>query len=587
MDIFSVLTLFGGIALFLFGMSTMGKSLEKIAGGKMEKILEKMTNTPVKGILLGAFVTAVIQSSSATTVMVVGFVNSGIMTLRQAIGIIMGANIGTTMTGWLLSLGGIDGTEAGFVMRLFQPSTFTPALALIGILMYMFLKGGKKKDIGAILLGFSVLMYGMMQMSGAVSGLKDSPEFQHMLTAFENPFFALLAGAALTALIQSSSASIGIMQALSVTGAMTVGMTFPLVRGACIGASVPCLLSAIGANKDAKRSAFVYLYYNIIGTLIVLPIWYIINALVSFEFVGRAATPFSIALVNTVLTVSATVILLPFTKQFEKLMRVTIPDGDKGSEDDFELLDARFLKVPAFAIEQALGAVARMAELSHTAMDKATGILFKYDKKTAEEIDATESLTDKYEDKLGSYLVEVSRKSMTAEDSQKVSKMLHSIGDLERISDHALNLVAVSREIYEKKISFSEQAGKELNCIMSAVREIVGMSVKALRENDAYLASRVEPLEQVIDLLKDELRSRHIARLQNGECTIENGFVFNDALTNFERVSDHCSNLAVCVIQLQHSSFDTHEYLRDIKRNDAQFKELYEEYKEKYYTPIK
>ena len=588
MDIFNILSIAGGLALFLFGMSLMGKGLEKVSGGKMEQILEKMTNTPIKGVLLGALVTAVIQSSSATTVMVVGFVNSGIMTLSQAIGIIMGANIGTTATGWLLSLNGLEGAGTGTFLKLLQPSSFTPILAFVGILLYMFLKSGKKKDIGTILLGFAVLMYGMSQMSSAVSGLKDMPAFVNMLTAFSNPFLALLAGTVLTMIIQSSSASIGILQALSSTGAITVGMTIPLIMGTSIGASAPCLLSSVGANKNAKRAAFVYLYFNLIGTLILLPVYYICNAIFSPAFTTAAATTFSVAMVNTVFNVLTAVILIPFTRQFEKFMHFTIPDAKDGAaKESFELLDDRFLKVPSFAIEQAKSVVARMAGISQEAMISALDILFKYDKKTAEQIAGYEDETDEYEDKLGTYLVKVSRKSMTAIESKKVSKMLHSIGDLERIADHADNMVKVAKEIAEKRIVFSEKAHKELDAITAALREIITMSVQAFINDDAQLAARVEPLEQVIDLLKDELRSRHIRRLQNSECTIENGFVFNDILMNIERVSDHCSNLAVCVIQLQNATFDTHEYLRDIKANDEEFKQLYKEYKSQYYTPIK
>ncbi len=587
MDIFSVLSMFGGLALFLFGMSLMGKGLEKLSGGKMEQILEKMTNTPIKGVFLGALVTAVIQSSSATTVMVVGFVNSGIMTLRQAIGIILGANIGTTATGWLLALGGIENTGAGTLLRLLQPASFTPVLALIGILLYMFLKGGKKREIGSILLGFAVLMYGMMQMSGAVSGLREEPAFIQMLVAFDHPLPALLAGALIAAVIQSSSAAVGIVQALSSTGVIRIGMAVPLIMGISIGASVPCLLSSIGANKNAKRAAFVYLYYNIVNTLLLLPVWYVARAVFDFAFADTAANTVSIAIINTVSKLTA-ILFIPFTRQFEKLMCITIPDKKGADEEEtFALLDERFLKMPSFAIEQARNTADKMASISEKSMLCALDMLYDYDRAKAEQIDEWEDLTDQLEDKLGTFLVKLGRTSMTSAESKKVSKMLHSIGDLERIADHAENLVEVSREMHEKHLTFSPQAHKELDHAIAALREIVTMSIRALVNDDVELANRVEPLEQVIDLLKDELRTRHITRLQNFECTIENGFVFNDMLTNIERVSDHCSNLAVCVIQLQHSTFDTHEYLRDVKAHDGQFDQLYHEYKDLYYKPIK
>ncbi len=587
MTIFNFLSLFGGLALFLFGMSLMGQGLEKVSGGKMEKILEKMTNTPIKGVLLGTLVTAVIQSSSATTCMVVGFVNSGVMNLTQAIGIVMGSKIGTTATGWLLSFNGLEGSAAGTALKLLQPSSFTPILAFIGIVFYMFLKKGKKRDIGSILLGFSVLMFGMTQMSSSVSVLRDIPEFSAALTAFENPVLAVLAGTLLTVLIQSSSASVGIIQALSVTGAITVGMSIPLIMGTSIGASAPCLISSIGANKNAKRAAFSYLYFNLIGTVVFMTLYLILNSIFHFTFLTKTANTFDIALVNTVFNVLTTIVLLPFTKGLEKLLIKTIPDSKSGDDEAIVLLDERFLKMPAFAIEQARHAVSKMAEISRDSLCLSLEILFNYDKKKAEQIDEWEDKTDEYEDKLGTYLIKVSRNQLTSSESKTVSKMLHSIGDLERISDHAENLAKVALEIYEKKIVFSESAKKEIEYTLSALTEIVCMSCEAFINNDIELASHIEPLEQVIDLLKDELRSRHISRLQKADCTIENGFVFNDMLTNIERVSDHCSNLAVCTIQLRNSKFDTHEYLRDVKANSDDFKEMYESYKNKYFVPIK
>ena len=586
MTIFNLLSLIGGLALFLFGMSIMGQGLEKISGGKMEKILEKMTNTPIKGILLGTLVTAIIQSSSATTCMVVGFVNSGVMNLSQAIGIVMGSQIGTTATGWLLSLNGLEGSAAGTALKLLQPSSFTPVLAFIGILLYTFLKKGKKRDIGMILLGFSVLMYGMSAMSGSVSSLKDMPQFAEAITYFENPILAVLVGALLTMLIQSSSATVGIVQALSVTGAITIKMSIPLIMGISIGASAPCLISSIGANKNAKRAAFSYLYFNVIGTVLFLTLYLILQSIFDFSFVEKTANTFDIALVNTVFNLFTAILLAPFTKSFEKLLVKTIPDR-KGDEESIVLLDERFLKMPSFAIEQARHAVNRMAEISRNSLFTSLDILFNYDKKKAEQIEKWENETDKYEDKLGTYLIKISRNQLTSKESKSVSKMLHSIGDLERIGDHADNMASVAKEIHEKNIVFSDSAKKEIEYTLSALKEIVDMSCNAFINNDAELASHVEPLEQVIDLLKDELRTRHIERLQKSHCTIENGFVFNDMVTNIERVSDHCSNLAVCTIQLKNSTFDTHEYLRDVKKNSDDFKQMYENYKEKYYAPIK
>lgn len=588
MDFFSVLTLIGGIAFFLFGMSLMGNGLEKVSGGKMKIILEKMTNTPLKRVLLGAFVTAAIQSSSATTVMVVGFVNSGIMNLSQAIGIIMGANIGTTVTGWLLSLNSLEGSGMGLLVRIFQPSSFTPVLALAGIVMFKFMGRGRKRDIGSIFLGFAVLMSGMAQMSSSMSGLRDSAAFAELITAFSHPLLALAAGTVITAVIQSSSASIGIIQALSVTGAINMHMTIPLIIGTSIGASAPCLISAIGANKNAKRAAYTYLYFNLIGAIILLPLYLILDGIFHFGLENYAASAVDLALVNTVFNTLTTVLLVPFTRQFEKLMRFTIKDsrGASGAEA-FELLDQRFLTVAPIAIEQAKRVVVKMAEIAKKAIEESLVEVIHFDKKKAELVAGYENETDEYEDRLGTYLVQVSRMSMTEAESNMVSNMLHSIGDLERIADHADNIVNLAREIAEKKLTFSEEAKTEIDAIMAALREIVTLAVDAFVKDDPVLASQVEPLEEVIDLMKAQLRSRHIRRLQNAECTIENGFVYNDLITNIERVSDHCSNIAVSVIQLKNVKMDAHEYLRDVKKNGDEFKRVYQMFKEKYYTPIK
>jgi len=587
MDLFSILTLVGGLSFFLFGMSLMGSGLEKISGGRMKGILEKVSNTPLKGVLLGALVTAVIQSSSATTVMDVGFVNSGIMTLSQSIGIIMGANIGTTATGWLLSLNSLEGSGMGMLVRFFQPSSFTPVLALIGIMMFKFTGRSRKRDVGSILLGFAVLMAGMAQMSSSMAGLRESPVFVAMVTAFSNPILALLAGTVLTAVIQSSSASVGIIQALSVTGAIDMQMTIPLIVGVSIGASAPCLLSAIGANTNAKRAAYTYLYFNVIGAILLMPIYYVLDGVFHFGFTGMTAGAVDIALMNTIFNLMTTVLLVPFTKQFEKIICMTIKDRGAGETESIALLDQRFLSVPSIAIGQAKQVVVKMAEITQKAMDEALAEVTYFDRKKADKVAEYENRTDEFEDKLGTYLVQVSRMSMTEAESSKVSVMLHSIGDLERIADHADNIVNLARELSEKKLAFSEEAKKEIDAIITALRDIVRFAIGAFIEDDPEQAAKVEPLEEVIDLMKDELRSRHVKRLQNAECTIENGFVYNDLLTNIERASDHCSNIAVSVLQLHSVSMDTHEYLRDVKKNGEAFKEAYQAYKIKYYNPIK
>ncbi len=582
MDIFSVFTLLGGLALFLYGMNVLSEGLEKISGGRLERMLEKLTNNPIKGVLLGAAVTAVIQSSSATTVMVVGFVNSGIMKLSQAIGIIMGANIGTTVTAWILSLSGLEG-ESVWVQML-KPDTFSPILAVIGIVLIMFCKSGRKRDVGSILVGFAILMFGMSTMSNAVEPLADVPEFAEILTLFTNPLFGVLAGAILTGIIQSSSASVGILQALSQTGQITFGAAIPIILGQNIGTCVTALISCIGAKRNAKRAAMVHLYFNIIGTIVFLSLFYIGNAIFHFTFLDTAVTETSIAIVHTTFNVVTTLLLLPFSKQLGKLAELTI--REKSGKEDSLGLDDRFLNSPSFAIEQCRGAAGRMAELSRDTLLTAIHEVGHYDRKRAETITQNENMVDAYEDKLGTYLVKISSRPLSEEDSKETSRLLHCIGDFERISDHAVNILDAAREMHEKNIQFSQEAKEELGVMSAAVEEILQLTIQAFQQNDLTLARQVEPLEQVIDELKAELRLRHITRLKDGKCTIELGFVFSDLLTNYERVSDHCSNIAVCLIEISNAAFDTHGYLNRLKSSgEPEFTSDFERYHEKYVLP--
>ncbi len=583
MDFFSILTFIGGLALFLYGMHVMGDGLEQTSDGRLEKTLEKMSNTTIKGLLLGAGVTAVIQSSSATTVMVVGFVNSGIMKLYQAIGIIMGANIGTTITGWILSLTGIQGDS--FIMQMIQPKNFSPIVAIIGIILIMFFKDAKKKNIGSILVGFAVLMFGMTSMSSAMSPLANNPDFANFLIIFQNPFFGILAGALLTAVIQSSSASVGILQALSSTGIISVSTAIPIVMGQNIGTCVTALLSCIGAKKNAKRAAFVHLYFNIIGTLVVSVIFYALNAIFSFDFINSIASPADIAVIHTCFNVIVTVMLFPFSRLLEKLACLTIKD--KAEDDDAPFLDQRFLNTPGLATEQCHNMAIKMATLSKRTILEALSLIENgYDEKIAQKIKDHEDSVDNYEDILGTYLVKLSSKTLSVGDSKEVSKLLHCIGDFERISDHAVNIYDVAKEIQQKKITFSPQASEEIKVMTNALREILDIAFTAFVNNDYALADKVEPLEQVIDNLRDKLKKRHVNRLRDGECTIELGFIFTDLLTNYERVSDHCSNIAVCMIQVNKESFETHEYLHEIRGYEfGQYRQEYESFKQKYALP--
>ncbi|MBQ3050144.1 MAG: Na/Pi cotransporter family protein, partial [Oscillospiraceae bacterium] len=557
MDLFAILALVGGLALFLYGMTLMSSSLEKVSGNRLEHILGRITNNKFKAAGLGMTITAIIQSSSATTVMLVGFVSAGIMQLSQAIGVIMGANVGTTVTAWVLSLTGIESDN--LILTLLKPDSFCPVLALIGVVMVMMSKKGKKKDIGAILLGFAILMTGMSMMSDAVKPLSSDPGFTKLLTMFSNPLFGILAGAIFTAIIQSSSASVGVLQVLSATGALTFGSAIPIIMGQNIGTCATALISCIGANKNAKRVAFVHLYFNVIGTIIFLALYYTANGIFDFAFADSQITAFQIAIVHTIFNVVTTLILLPFTKQLEKLAILTV--RDKANEEEIvPILDERLLGTPSVAVEQVKKQAARMAALSRNALLLSLKCMDKYDPELDAEIVQKESEIDRFEDAIGSYLVKLSSCDLTDRDSRAVSMLLHVIGDFERISDHAVNIMEVSKEMYEKDISFSEDAIAEIKVITSALEEILSIAMRSYVTEDAEMAKHVEPIEQVIDVLKEELRAKHIERLRKGNCTIELGFIFSDLLTNYGRVSDHCSNIAVALIEIQQfGSFDTHQ----------------------------
>ncbi len=581
MDIFSFLTMLGGLALFLYGMHIMGDGLAKVSGGRLEQILEKFTSKPLAAVLLGCAVTAVIQSSSATTVMVVGFVNSGIMKLNQAVGIIMGANIGTTVTSWLLSLAGLEGDN--LFISLLKPSSFSPVLAIIGVGLILFAKSDRKKDVGTILSGFAILMFGMETMSGAVEPLAQVPEFTNILTMFENPILGVIAGAVLTAVIQSSSASVGILQALCMTGSVSFATAIPIIMGQNIGTCVTALLSSIGASKNAKRAALVHFYFNVIGTVLFMVIFYILNAILQFSFMDAAAGVAGIAIVHSAFNVVATLTLMPFRNGLVKLACLTIRDDrEEEKEDDLKLLDERFLEKPAFAVAQAHKAALQMAELAKQEIYQALSLYNKFSKKRAEEIEQMEAKVDRYEDELGTYLMKLGNSELSHHDSQTVSMLLHCIGDFERISDHGLNLMESARELNDKKGEFSDKAKAELKIYTEAVCEILDIAMKAFAKEDVELATYVEPLEEVIDTLDDEVKERHIKRLRKGKCTIEQGFVLSDMCNNFERIADHCSNIAVCLIQTKEDGFETHEYLDNLKEDNQDFKQKYKTFRKKY-----
>lgn len=582
MDIYNVLALMGGLALFLFGMDAMGTGLRKISGGKLEQVLERMTSTLMRGVLLGAAVTAVIQSSSATTVMVVGFVNSGIMQLTQSIGIIMGANIGTTVTAWILSLTGLEGDA--LIVQILKPSTFAPLFAFVGIAMIMFARSLKVKDIGTILIGFGVLMIGMTMMSDAVKPLASSEGFANLLMLFTNPFFGVLAGAVLTAIIQSSSASVGILQALSLSGGITYGIAIPIIVGQNIGTCVTALISCIGANKNAKRAAMVHLYFNIIGAVVLLSIFYLINAFVHFGFLNNVLNPANIAVVHTAFNLLTTTLLLPFYKQLGHLATLTI--REKKEPEEVPLLDERFLATPSFAIELCKNATSDMARTAQKNLFRAMEALQSYNKNIADEIEEREKKLDKFEDAIGTYLVKLTGNELSLSDRQAASMMLHAIGDFERIGDHAIGILGVAQELHEKKLDLSDRAKDDVKIMTDAVRDIVTLAFEAIENDDIQKAYKVEPLEQVVDYLKAELKRRHIERLQEGVCTIEMGFIFSDLVNNYERVSDHCSNLAVYVIQIREDQLDSHEYLQTIRQSgQKEYLDNYKAYKAKYKLP--
>lgn len=579
MSILNIFTLLGGLALFLFGMSTMSNGLEKTAGGKLEKILRKMTDKPIKALILGAGITATIQSSSAVTVMLVGLVNSGIMQLGQAIGVIMGSNIGTTVTAWLLSLAGIESDN--IFVSLLKPSSFSPIVAFIGILLIMVAKKQKLKDIGSICMGFAVLMFGMEFMSDSMSPLAEMEEFRNLMVMFNNPLLGLAVGVIMTAIIQSSSATVGILQALSLTGALSYNMAIPIIMGQNIGTCITAVISSIGVSKNAKRVSVVHVYFNLIGTAILLSAFYGANAVFDFAFADSSIDPAGIAIVHSIFNIVTTVILFPFSKQLEKLAVKTVKDKNEKAEETF--IDDRLLGTPALAVSECRNYTVEMGKKAIETLLDSVSLVSEFDPKLAESVVENESILDNYEDKLGTFLVKVSAQELTNEDSNTVSTLLHAIGDFERIGDHAVNIMKTAKEINEKGISFSDEAKKELAVAENAIREILEITRIAFSENKPEIALEVEPLEQVIDGLLKKIKSRHISRLTDGNCTIELGFILSDLITNYERVSDHCSNIAVCVIRISDSMFDIHQYLNDYKTTDnPEFREKYKSYKMKY-----
>ncbi len=580
MDIFDALEMIGGLCLFLFGMNIMGQALERRAGSRLRTTLSKMTGKTMTGFLTGLVVTAIIQSSSATTVMVVGFVNSGLMTLKQAIGVIMGANIGTTVTAWLLSLGGISG-DAVWV-QLLKPTSFTPVLALIGIIMYMFSKDSRKNDTGMILLGFATLMFGMDTMSGAVSGLRDVPAFREMFVAFTNPLLGVLAGAALTAIIQSSSASVGILQALALSGQVSYGAAIPIIMGQNIGTCVTALISSVGTSRNAKRAAVVHLSFNVIGTIVWLTAFCIVRTVAAPAILGESATMYGIAIAHSAFNIACTAILLPASGLLERLAIRLVPDGRKKESE--VTLDERLLATPPLALEQCSVVTEDMAYYAAGAMKKAIECVSDFDPKAAQEVRDSEDETDKYEDMLGTYLLKLGAEPLSDENSEEVTELLKLIGDFERIGDHAVNVIESAEELHEKQLEFSRSAKYELSVMSSAVCDVLDLAVKAFADNDAQAAKAVEPLEQVVDDLKNELRTRHILRMKKGECSIEAGFVWSDLLTDLERASDHCSNIALCVLDMKKHTLSAHETQHE-REDVPEFSDQYRRYSEKYALP--
>ena len=574
---FQLLKMILGLCLFLFGMSLMGEALERRAGTALRSLLGKLTTNKLAGFLTGLGVTAVIQSSSATTVMVVGFVNSGLMTLKQAINVILGANVGTTVTAWILSLSGIEGNG---IMQLFKPSTFTPILALVGIIMYMFLKGEKKKDTGMILLGFATLMFGMDTMSGAVKGLANVPEFTQLFTMFENPILGLLAGAVLTAIIQSSSASVGILQALAATGGITYGACIPIIMGQNIGTCVTAMISSVGTTKNAKRAAFVHLSFNVLGAALLLIVFTILKAVFAPALLAATASEFGIAIAHSIFNVACVLIFLPLSSFLEKIALTLIPDA-KIPEAVSEL-DDRLLQTPQLALERCRVMVGEMATAANNSIIGALNCLDNYTEAAAQEVREAEDFTDHYEDILGTYLVKLGSRQIGESNSAETTELLRLIGDIERIADHSVNILESAEELREKDLQFSDKAKGELAVLISATHEILNLTMSTISTGDLTIAAKVEPLEQIIDDLKEELRTRHIIRLSQGNCSIETGFVWSDLLTNLERVSDHCSNVAGYIIDTAHHNLNLHESTRAIHENDAFFKEQLGIYKEQY-----
>ena len=587
MDIFDVLQMVGGLCLFLFGMETMGDGLKRASGSKLESILGNLTSSVPRGVILGAVVTAVIQSSSATTVMMVGFVNSGIMQLRQAIPVIMGANIGTTATAWILSLTGLEG--GNFFMQMLKPMSFSPILAAVAIVFMMFLKNEKKYNIGMVLIGFAVLMYGMDIMGDAVEPLKEVPEFVSILTMFSNPILGVVAGALFTAAIQSSSASVGILQALCSTGAITYGSAVPIIMGQNIGTCITAILSSIGANKGAKRVAAVHLSFNLIGTVLFLAVFYSANAVLQFDFLGDAMEPWDISVIHSVFNIGVTLVLLPFTGLLEKLAikMVKETEEEKSRDTTLNLLEDRFLESPDFAASQCRTVAVKMANLTRDSIMAAMNLIEKFDRDKCDYVYLLEDKIDRYEDALGAYIVKLSRLEIGQAENKMLSMILHNIGDLERISDHAKNIAETAEELHTKGLEFSPSAKAEVAVFMNAVRDIVNLAVDSFEQENVEMASEVEPLEDVIDMIHSAVKGRHVQRLQEGICTIEQGFILNDLGTNLERVADHCSNLAVCVIEQARGQFDMHHYLSDVKKFDADgFEEKMQKYREKYSMPM-
>ena len=580
MSIYSIFSLFGGLALFLYGMNMMGDGLEKISGGKLEQILEKMTDKTYKGVLLGCAVTAVIQSSSAVTVMVVGFVNSGIMELSRAIGVIMGANIGTTATAWILSLTGIDGDS--LIVNLLKPSSFAPVLAVIGVFLLLFSKSDKRKNIGGIIAGFGILMMGMEFMSDSMSGLADNQQFTSILLKFSNPVLGILTGMILTAIIQSSSASVGILQALSLTGAVSFGTAFPIVLGQNIGTCVTALIASVGTNKNAKRAAMAHLYFNIIGVVLAVALFYGGNAIFQFDFLQNTVMPSQIAIIHSVFNIFSTLVMLPFTKQLEKLAYMTIKDGKKGKEDAPVLLDERFLLTPSYAVEKSREVTVQMADLVEKTAMTAFSLLKNYKSEKASKISENEKKTDKYEEMLETYLVKVSALQLSDEDSKNVFILHHAIEDLEKISDYCEDILKIKKNINKKNIIFSEKAKYDLSVMLAAVTKIINLTVEAFKMNDITKAREIEPLEEVIDKLKKELKNRHLKRIEDGSCSVDQGFVFLDVINALERIADHCASLAVSMIELECGEYNVHEYTRELKESDKEFVENLDSYLEKY-----